>query len=484
MASIDTALNTDSSDEAAIAALRVSFEAQRRAFLDDPYPPLEARRAHLGALAGAIVGNRQRMHEAMRADFAAHPDLATDLVEVLSVIGRVMHAIEQLDNWAAPEERFADPNIYGTGRASVRYQPKGVVGNIVPWNFPFDLSLGPLVEMLAAGNRVIIKPSEFTPACAEVLQDLVHATFERDYVDVVIGGVELAKAFPTLRWDHLLYTGSPEVGRLVAQAAAANLVPTTLELGGKCPAIIAPDSMDAETVRNVLGTKLIKSGQMCVTVDYTLVPREQLGAFVELARAEIAASAPDYSSGEACTGIISERHLDRLLGLLHEAEESGAQVVQLDEQGVLDRQGRRMPLHLVVDPPAELGIMREEIFGPILPVVPYDSIEDAIDFVNAGERPLGLYVHARDEGIAEGVLRRTTSGGAAVNTCAAQAALPSLGFGGVGQSGNGRHHGVDGFREFSNPRGVFVRGEGDLLDAFAPPYGPETQAVVDAVFGG
>jgi coniferyl-aldehyde dehydrogenase len=483
MATLDRT-QTAAGDEQAIAELRERFESQRRAFLDDPYPSLEERRELLGALAGAVVAHRPQIRAAMSSDFAVHPELFTDLVEVLGVAGRAMYAIEHLEEWMAPEDRHVDAQLYGSGRGIVRPQPKGVVGNVVPWNFPFDLSLGPLVEMLAAGNRAILKPSEHTPACSEVLRDLVHATFDPDRVDVAVGGTELAKAFPTLRWDHLLYTGSPEVGRLIAKAAAENLVPVTLELGGKCPVLIADDALDAETVRQVVGVKMIKSGQMCITVDYCLVPRARMGEFVDLARDLVGGQLPDYSRTEHCTGIITERHLDRLVALVEEARASGAEVVQLDEQGELDRATRRMPLTLVVDPPEELGIMREEIFGPILPVVPYDSLDDAIAWVNAGERPLALYVFSNDEATSERVLRETTSGGACVNACATHGGLASLPFGGIGQSGSGRHHGIEGFREFSNPRGVFIRGEADLTDVFLPPYGEATAALVEAALGG
>ena len=256
----------------------------------------------------------------------------------------------------------------------------------------------------------------------------------------------------------------------------------TLELGGKCPAVLTEDSVDAETVKTVMGTKMIKNGQMCISVDYVLVPRGQVDAFVELADAFVTEQVPGYASSPDCTGIISERHLGRLEALVDEARAAGARVVPLGGEG--DAARRQLPISLVVDPPASLGVMTEEVFGPVLPVVPYDTLEGAVDHVNDGERPLALYVFSKDEAVAERVLESTVSGGACVNTCASHAALPSMGFGGIGQSGSGRHHGIEGFREFSNPRGVFVRGTGDLIDAFLPPYGATTQAVVDAAFGG
>jgi len=469
-------------DGPAIAELHRLHAVQRAAYLADPYPSAEERKGHLMALAGMVVGHRDEIRAAMSADFAAHPGLFTDLVEVLGVAGRAAYAAEQVDAWMAEDERAADPAFYGTARAGVRYQPKGVIGNIVPWNSPFDLSVGPLVEMLAAGNRVIIKPSDYTPACAELLQRMISETFPEDRVAVAVGGLTLAKEFPTLRWDHLLYTGSPAIGREVARAAAENLVPVTLELGGKCPAILAADSVDAESVRGVVGTKLIKNGQMCISVDYALVPRAQVEDFVAYAEAYLDGELPGYASSADCTGIITERHLERILAMVEEARQAGARVVSLGGDG--DPATRRLPLTLVIDPSADLRIMQEEIFGPILPVVPYDDLDEALSTLNAGERPLGLYVFSQDPGTVEHVLAQTSSGGACVNVCAVQGALPSLGFGGVGQSGSGRHHGIEGFREFSNPRGVVVRGTGDMIDAFLPPYGPAAQAIVDSVLAG
>jgi coniferyl-aldehyde dehydrogenase len=470
----------DTGDGPAIAELHRLFALQRRDFLADPYPAAAERQGHLAALAGMVMSHRDEIRAAMSEDFGAHPDLFTDLVEVLGVAGRAAYAAGQLEGWMAEDERPADPAFYGTARAGIRYQPKGVVGNIVPWNFPFDLSVGPLVEMLAAGNRVIIKPSDYTPACADLLRRMVSQTFSEDRVAVSVGGLTLAKEFPTLRWDHLLYTGSPAVGREIARAAADNLVPTTLELGGKCPAILAADSVDAASVRGIVGTKLVKNGQMCISVDYVLVPRAQVDDFVSHAERYVSGELPGYAASADCTGIITQRHAERITAMVDEAQAAGARVISLGGDG--DRATRRLPLVLVVDPPPELRIMQEEVFGPILPVIPYDDLDQAVAAINAGERPLGLYIYTTDAGLAEDVLQRTTSGGACVNVCAVQGALPSLGFGGVGQSGSGRHHGIEGFREFSNPRGVVVRGTGDLADAFLPPYGPVAQAIVNSVF--
>ena len=455
-------------DNAAIAKLHAAFEAQRRAFAADRNPSLAERRRRIEALMGMMLANRERISAALTQDFAAHPVPASDLIEVLGVLARARYVLENLEQWMQPMPRHTDAALHGTARAIIQPQPKGVVGNMVPWNFPFDIAVGPMAEMLGAGNRVIVKPSEYTPACAALLSEMVAATFDPDLVHVAAGGLELARAFSALPWDHLLYTGSPDVGRLVMAAAARNLTPVTLELGGKCPAVLTPGSVTARNVESVIGTKLVKGGQMCVSVDYCLVPRPELQNFVDLATQYVERAAPDYASGPDCTGVISDRHFDRLDGLLQEARDRQSRIVTLG--GEPARQGRRMPLSLVVDPAADLRMMHEEIFGPILPVVAYDDLDAAVDRISAGERPLGLYVFGDDPDVTGKIIDQTSSGGAAVNTCAMQSALPSLAFGGSGMSGMGRHHGEEGFREFSNPRGLFIRGTGDMIEAFYPPY--------------
>lgn len=469
-------------DDAAIAELRAAFKAQRAAFHADRQPSVDERRARIGRLIEMLLGNRERISAALSADFGCHPVPASDLIEVLGPVGRAKYVLERLEDWMRPSAREVDPAVMGSATAYIQYQPKGVVGNIVPWNFPFDLSVGPMIEMLAAGNRVMVKPSEFTPASAALLRDMVARAFDPTLVYVATGGLELARAFSELPWDHLLYTGSTNVGRQVMQAAARNLTPVTLELGGKCPAVLTPGSVTAANVDNIIATKTIKNGQMCISVDYCFVPRGELGRFVDLAAEFMQRVASDYSRGPDCTGIISPRHLDRLCEMLQEARDRPCTVVDLERDGRVDRTTRRMPMSLVVDPPPDLRIMQEEIFGPILPVVPYDSIDAAIERINAGDRPLGLYVFGDDRAAVDRVLGNVTSGGAAVNACAAQGALPSLAFGGVGASGMGRHHGLEGFREFSNPRGVVVRGTGDQFDAFAAPYA-KAAALVKAVLG-
>lgn len=326
--------------------------------------------------------------------------------------------------------------------------------------------------MLAAGNRVIMKPSEFTPATGALLAKMISETFPRDLVAVVNGGLELSKKFTQLKFNHILYTGNPAVGKIVMGEAAKNLVPVTLELGGKCPAIMTKGSLSDDNITQILSTKMMKNGQMCISVDYVLCHESEVEKFTEAAEKLFKQKLSDYGTSLDNTGIISDRHLNRITKMVKDAEEAGTKSIVLGGDAAKENTKRQLPLTLLVNPAKNLDVMTEEIFGPVLPIVPYSSIDDAIEEINEGERPLGLYIFTDSETEADRIINCTNSGGAAVNSCAMQGALPALGFGGSGNSGMGRHHGIEGFREFSNPRGVFIRAKDrkDMIAAFAPPY--------------
>jgi coniferyl-aldehyde dehydrogenase len=455
------------------------FAAQRQAFRRNPYPSHVERVAWLEALEAMVKRYRRRIEEALVADFKVHPPQLTAICELMGTLERARFARANLSRWMRPQARRSSPVLHGLSRTYVLSQPKGVVGNMSPWNFPFDLSVGPLVDILAAGNRAILKPSEVAPASAGLVREMLHETFDRDHVAVVTGGVELARAFAAMPWDHLLYTGGPAVAKLVMKAAAENLTPVTLELGGKCPAVVAEDSVDAATVSNILAAKMIKSGQMCISVDYALVPAGRVEVFVALAREAMARMAPSYARNPDATGLIDERNLDRILGYLDDARRKGARVVALgggDESP--NRADRKPPFSLVLDPRDDMEVMRHEIFGPILPVVPYRTWDEAVAYVNDHERPLALYVYTKDRARADRVLAGTISGGACVNAAAIHATVPSLPFGGIGQSGMGRHHGHDGFRTFSHEKAVFRAGLGYLPSLIYPPYGKKLDRIL------
>jgi coniferyl-aldehyde dehydrogenase len=470
------------SDAVPIAQLQARLELQKAAFRRDPYPSAERRVEHLQALAGMLVGAREQIRSALREDFGSHPDTFTDLLEVLGPAGRAVAAIESLGAWMADEVRPADPALFGSAQVTMRYEPKGVVGNMAPWNFPFDVGCGPVAEMLAAGNRVIIKPSDLTPACGELLAELVASAFDADHVTVAVGGVALAEAFSALPWDHLLYTGSPGVGRKVMRAAAEHLVPVTLELGGKCPAVLTPSGVTPAAVESIIGTKLVKNGQMCITVDHVFVPRSELPRFVELCQEYVGERLAGHAASDDCCGIITPHHLERIEALLDDARARGAEVLPL-EATPTDPARRRMPLSLVIDPDPGSRVCQEEVFGPILPVLPYDDLDTAVARIDERDRPLGLYVFGADLAECEHVLRTVRSGGACINGCALQGAVPSLGFGGSGTSGMGAHHGIEGFREFSNARGVVVCTGDENTDVLFPPYAEKARAVAAAAFG-
>ena len=459
----------DAGDTAAIRDMQAAFQAQRRAFTADRMPTLAVRRERLERIIAMMEANKEKIYAALAADFGAHSSPAADMFEIQPVTARAEFAITHLEEWMRPTPREVDPPYKGVMRAFLKSQPKGVVGNIAPWNFPFEIGIGPMVDILAAGNRFMLKPSEFTPACAALMKQMVAEHFPEDLAYVAVGGLELARAFTALPLDHLLYTGSSNVGKQIMAAAAQNLTPVTLELGGKCPTVFLPGSVTADLVNMVVGIKSIKNGQMCVSIDHCFVPRAELDTFVQLATNFMAAAMPGYARTPACTGIVSDRHLQRVEDMLAEANARQLRVVTLENDGQVDRQTRQMPMSLVVDPPQDMRLMQEEIFGPILPVIPYDDVEEVIERINRTDRPLGVYVMGNDVATIDHVLSETVSGGAAVNAAAIQAGLKDLGFGGVGMSGMGRHHGLDGFREFSNQRGIVVRGEGPHFDAFVSP---------------
>lgn len=483
MSILDTGIEASASpstDTAEIAAMRFAFDRQRKAFAANRYPTFAERKERVGAVISMLAGNRKAIREALASDFGAHPAGASDLIEIMGPIGRAQYVLDNLERWMAPIERDVDPAVMGTGRAMVESQPKGVVGNIVPWNFPFDIAVGPMIEMLAAGNRVMVKPSEFTPASGALLAEMVRSFLDADLVYVANGELDLAKAFSELPFDHLLYTGSPNVGRFIMAAAARNLTPVTLELGGKCATVLTKGAVTPANVEAVIGTKIVKNGQMCISVDHCFVHRDEVATFQSLSRAFLDQASPNYSRGQDCTGIISPAHLDRLTSMLNEAKDCGCTIETLEAESEADQETRRMPISLVIDPPRDLRIMTEEIFGPIIPVIPFDDLSVVVDRINEGERPLGVYVFSDRPDEVEFVLRHTTSGGACVNVCAVQGALPSLEFGGIGMSGMGRHHGVEGFREFSNQRGIVYRGDGDQISAFYAPY-KRAESMGDAV---
>lgn len=406
--------------------------------------------------------------EAICADFGNRSYHETKLLEFGPLLGELRHARSHLKRWMRPQRRRSAPEFAQLSNW-VQYQPLGVVGIMVPWNYPVLLALGPLVDVLAAGNRAMIKPSELLPQTSSLLARVVADYFTPEEVTVVEGGVEVAQAFSALPFDHLVFTGSTAVGRRVMAAAAQNLTPLTLELGGKSPALIAPDYPIDTAARDIAFGKLMNAGQTCIAPDYVLVPRDKVDELAKKLVERVKSFYPEATAASDYSSIVAERFAQRLRDAIEEARTRGARIVRcgLDVSGV----GSRLDPTLVIDPPADCLVMEEEIFGPVLPIVPYNTIEEAIAIINAKPRPLALYVFTRDGETERGVLGKTISGNVTINGTLLHIAQTDLPFGGVGPSGQGAYHGFDGFVRFSHVRGIAkVRLFNPSIFAM-PPYG-------------
>ena len=468
----------------AIAELEEVFALQRAAYLKAPCPTLEERTDMLLRIPGVLMANAKRVAEALNSDFGYHPDVTAYMFDLLNVAGRAQYVAKILPEWMERDYRDLEPQIYGSSKAYIEYQPKGVIGNMPAWNFPVDLTIGPLCEMLGAGNRVIIKPSEQTPAIGELLAEMLGSVFDRDRVAVVNGDVDLARHFSTLKWDHLLYTGNTAIGREVMLKCAENLVPVTLELGGKNPAVFTEEAVTVSNVRSMLGAKLTKNGQLCITVDHCYVPANKLDEFTGLVKDYIETTFGDFTASTLNCAIINQRQFDRLGRYMNDAKSRGtAQIIELGSSAS-DSGPCRMPFTMVINPEAGSLLDQNEVFGPILPIVTYSAFDDVITAIQAGERPLGVYIFSDQKEKIEQLRRDTSSGGFCVNTASLQGAQENLGFGGVGNSGMGRHHGIEGFREFSNPRGCVELASDANVEPILSPHGAATREFIKAVTGG
>ena len=459
------------------AGVRETFSLQRQAAARDPYPDAATRDRRLAALERLLRENVDAIAGAIAQDFGHRSHHETRLLEIFPSLEGTKHARRHVRRWMKPERRGVSL-WFQPGRARVFAQPLGVVGIVVPWNYPIYLAAGPLAGALGAGNRVMIKMSELAPATGALLAALVGKSFARDEVCVVNGDVDVAQAFSALPFDHLLFTGSTAVGRSVMRAAAANLTPVTLELGGKSPAIVAPGYPLAAAAERIVIGKLMNAGQTCIAPDYALVPAADADAFVDAARRVVAACWPDPMRSPDYTSIVNARHFDRLTGYLDEARARGAEIVTLAAGAAPDRSTRRIPPTIVRGAPDDSRLMREEIFGPILPVVPYRDFDEALAYVNARPRPLALYHFDRDERRISRVLAETVAGGVTINDTILHIAQDDMPFGGVGPSGMGQYHGREGFDTFSKRKGIFRQARLNAMGLFKPPYGKRFERLV------
>ena len=450
---------------------------QRTAQLRDGTPSAAIRIDRLNRAIALLVDHRREIEAALNADFGARSSQVTAFADIASSIGPLKNARDHLARWMRTERRSTTPWILGLfgARAEIRYQPKGVVGVISPWNFPVNLTFAPLSGVLAGGNRAMIKPSEVTPATSELMKTMFAKAFDEEEIAVVTGGAEVGQAFSSLAFDHILFTGATSIGRHVMRAAAENLVPVTLELGGKSPVVIGRSADLATAAARIMNGKTLNAGQICLAPDYVLAPADQIGGFVAAAKSAVGHMFPTIRDNPDYTAVVADRHYARLTGYLDDARAKGAEIVEINpaNEDLRQQPHRRIAPTLILNPTDDMKVMQEEIFGPLLPVKAYQKVEDAIDYINSHARPLGLYYFGADNDERDRVLDRTTSGGVTVNDVVMHVAQEELPFGGIGPAGMGAYHGYDGFREFSHRKSVFHQLKKDIapLRMLRPPYG-------------
>lgn len=455
--------------------MKALLTRQRAAQLAAGPPSAEERIDRINRVADLIIRHREAFEKALSDDFGHRSVGVTAFADIAASVAPLTHAAKNVRKWMKPEKRGVEFPLGLLGAsARIEHQPKGVVGVMAPWNFPVYLALGPLAGVFAAGNRAMIKPSEFTPATSELMRSTVAESFDETELAVINGGPEVGATFSALPFDHLMFTGATAIARHVMRAASENLVPLTLELGGKSPVIVGKSADMEKAAKRIMFGKVMNAGQICLAPDYTMVPEGSVDTFVNHAEAAVTGMLPDGArESDDYTSIINTRHYDRLQNYLKEAEERGVEtrVLNAKDEDFDQQPHHRMPVTLVINPPDDLGVMKDEIFGPVMAVKTYSGIDDAIDYVNERDRPLALYYFGEDKAEEQRVLNRTTSGGVTVNDVIFHIAQEELPFGGIGPSGMGNHHGHHGFREFSHQKAIYRQIGAELLKILRPPYG-------------
>lgn len=446
-----------------------SLSAQKLAYQEDPIPSYEARLLDLQSLRRMLRTHQEEIIAAINADYGHRSRHETQFTEIAQVLSAIRHVSAHLKKWMRPQKRSVDRLSYGIVKNRIIPQPLGVVGVIVPWNFPINLSFIPLVYIFSAGNRAMVKMSENSRHLAQLLIKISPSYFPVEKLLWIDETGEVGKEFSQLPFDHLLFTGSGNTGRAVMRAAAENLCPVTLELGGKCPAIILPDYDIPTAMGRILWAKCLNAGQICTSVDYVFVPREKMAEAVNSAKVIVPTRYKDIHS-EDYTSIINASAYDRLKKLLNNARELGAEVIPLMSGASMDDDSHRLVPHVVVNPPLHSELMQQEIFGPILPMIPYDNINEVLANINAGSRPLAIYPFGHSSTTINHILSHTMTGGVSVNDALLHVAQDDLPFGGVGASGMGHYHGVEGFMTFSKLRPIFYQSKWTLANLINPPY--------------
>ena len=478
-------MNANNKETAASMELQAILENQRSAFKAEGPVALETRVDRIDRCIAMLVDNKESICEAVNKDFGCRSKYVTLMTDVMNSVSSLKHVKKNLKKWMKPEKRtpFMPMNFLGA-RAHVNYQPKGVIGIMTPWNVPVNMIFSPLADALGAGNRVMIKPSEFTPHTADIMQRLFAQYFEESEVAIVIGGPEVGAAFSALPVDHIIFTGATTIGRLVMKAAAENMVPVTLELGGKSPVIISEDVDINMAAERIITGKSMNGGQLCISPDYCFVPQSRLEAFIAACKETIAQQFPTVQGNDDFVSCINERHFERVKAYIDEANEAGTRIVPLCPAGeeFSSSENHKIALHLIVDPADELACMQDEIFGAVLNIKVYSDLDEVIDFINERERPLALYYFGNDKAQQQRVITETISGGVSVNAIGMHVACDDLPFGGIGHSGTGNYRGFDGFRTFSHARGVYQEGWVNMakLAGTLPPYGEKVAKMLES----
>ena len=457
------------------------LKLQKKLQIEEGPASIELRKDRLNRCIKMIKEYSDEIIDALQKDFGNRDPKSSFLTEIATTIGVLQHAIKNVDKWTKDEKRPSNVDrpffirmLMGFlgSKSYIKYQPLGTVGVISPWNFPVNLILAPLGGIFAAGNRAMIKPSELTPATSEVTKRMFEAYFDKSEAAVFTGDAEVGAAFSALPFDHLLFTGGTQIGKKVMKAASDNLVPVTLELGGKSPVIVDENADLSDVAKKVMRGKTMNAGQICLAPDYLMLPKGKSEEFAKASNEAVSEMFADLKYNEDYTSVINERHYERINELVSDAKEKGAEVIQINpaDEDFEQQELHKIPPTLVLNPTDEMKIMQEEIFGPVLPVKEYEDFDETVNYVNSKDRPLGLYLFSKDKNKEKKVLDNTTSGGVTLNDVIWHIGQEELPFGGVGPSGTGSYHGHDGFKEFSHAKAVYKQFSADLMAQMMPPY--------------
>ena len=464
--------------------MQEALQAQRESYLKEGAVSAETRIDRIDRAIDVLVRYGEKVSDALNSDFTCRPREVNMLTDVVGSIGAMKHAKKHLRKWMKPEKRptVFPLNLLG-GRSRIEYQPKGVVGVVAPWNFPVSMVFHPMSGILAAGNRVMIKPSEFTPATSEVIAEMIADGFDPTEATVFTGGPEVGQAFSGLPFDHMIFTGATGIARHIMAAASRNLVPVTLELGGKSPVIISRSADIDKAVQRIMLGKTMNAGQICLAPDYLMVPEEKLNDVIESAQKAVAEMYPKLLDNDQYTSVVNERHYQRLNGYIKEAEERGEKVIPINpgnEDFSNQQNSFKIPPTLVSEPAEDLAMMEEEMFGPVLPIRTYKNFDETIDYINAKPRPLAAYYFGEDKAEEDAMITRTTSGGVCVNDVIMHIMQEDLPFGGIGPSGMGNYHGLEGFKTFSHAKSIYRQTSVNVakLGGMLPPYGNTTEKTI------